>query len=293
MEGTLDLKEDLSERVRYNAADFPVYTRRSLLSYFPDYAATSHWHDDVELIVVLSGAMEYNVNGEIISMQAGEGIFVNARQLHYGFSSTRCECDFICVLLHPLRLCSSLRLEQQYLMPLLSDGAIPYHHLRGEAQWEKQVLADVTAMHESRKTEAAELLYQSLFYRIWWNLHTHLNPSKKGRPAVNRRLASLKDMLAYIEANYQNHITLEEISAAGNVGRTSCCALFQKYVNQSPNIYLIHYRLGKGAELLLNTDMSVSEICYEVGFSGASYFAEMFRKRYGCSPSQYRTERGR
>lgn len=293
MKNVLDLKEDLSERVRYNAADFPVYTSRSLLSYFPDYAATSHWHDDVELIVVLSGAMEYNVNGEIVSMQAGEGIFVNARQLHYGFSSTKSECDFICVLLHPLRLCSSLRLEQQYLMPLLSDGGIPYHHLRSDTAWGSQVLADVIAMHESRELEGAELLYQSLFYRIWWNLHTHLRPSRKGRPATNRRLASLKEMLAYIEANYQNHITLDEISAAGNMGRTTCCALFQKYVNQSPNIYLIHYRLSKGAELLLHTDMSVSEICYEVGFSGASYFAEMFRKRYGCSPSQYRTERGK
>ena len=77
------------------------------------------------------------------------------------------------------------------------------------------------------------------------------------------------------------------------MGKTNCCSLFQKYVNQSPNVYLIYCRLSKGAELLASTDLSVAEICYEVGFSGASYFAEMFRKRYGCSPSQYRAERGR
>lgn len=291
MQSVLDLRDDRSERVKYNIADFPVYISKSQLCTFPDYAAATHWHDDVEFISVLSGQMDYNVNGEIVSIKAGEGIFVNARQLHYGFSAEHHQCEFICVLLHPLRLCSSLRLEQQYLHPLLSNEAIPYCHLGPDVPWQMQVLQDVQAMYGTRDMEAPELLCQSLFYRIWWNLCSNLHSSGKPTAGVNRRLTSLKAMLAYIESNYQSHITLEDISAAGNMGKTSCCSLFQKYVNQSPNTYLVHYRLGKGAELLAGTEMSVSEICYEVGFSGASYFAEMFRKRYGCSPSQFREER--
>lgn len=290
MEPLIDLRADQSERVRYDTADFPIYLSKSLLSVFPDYAAASHWHDDVELIVVQSGVMDYNVNGEIIHMESGDGIFVNARQLHYGFSTEHNECEFICILLHPLRLCSSLRLEQRYLTPLLADESIPCCHLSPGVDWQRQILEDAAAMYDSRDAEAAELQCQSLFYRIWWNLYTNLHPSRKPQQVVNRRLASLKAMLAYIEANYQSHITLDHISAAGNVGKTSCCNLFQKYVNQAPNVYLINYRLGKGAELLASTDLSVAEICYEVGFSGASYFAEMFRKRYNCSPSQYRKE---
>lgn len=291
MEYTIDLRPDQSERVRYDNTDFPVYLRSSMLSYFPDYAAASHWHDDVEFIVCKAGGMDYNVNGEIVHMEEGDGIFVNARQLHFGFSEKKQECEYICVLFHPLRLCSSLRLEQQYLTPLLSDESIPYFHLHRDVDWQKQVLEDVEEMYACREAEAAELRCQSLFYKIWWNLYTNLRPSRMHQPPVNRRLASLKAMLAYIESNYQSHITLEQISAAGNVGKTTCCSLFQKYVNQAPNVYLINHRLSKGAELLAATDMTVAEICYEVGFSGASYFAEMFRKRYGCSPSQYRRER--
>ena len=293
MQVVLDLREDRSERVRYDVADFPVYRAKSSLCNYPDYAAATHWHDDVEFIAILSGTMDYNVNGEIVTLNAGEGIFVNARQLHYGFSAEHNECDFVCILFHPLRLCSSLRLEQQYLLPLLSDESIPYCHLRPEVAWQNQVLEDVQAMYDTREMEGAELLCQSLFYRIWWNLSNNLRTGHKPQPTDNRRLASLKAMLAYIEQNYQSHITLEDISAAGHVGKTNCCSLFQKYVNQSPNVYLIYYCLSKGAELLASTDLSVAEICYEVGFSGASYFAEMFRKRYGCSPSQYRAERGR
>ena len=291
MEPLIDIREDLSERVRYNREDFPVYMGRSQLSIFPDFRADSHWHDDVELILILSGRMDYNVNGEIISMTEGEGIFVNARQLHYGFSAEHHQCDFICVLLHPLRLCSSLRLEQQYLMPLLSDESIPYCHLRRENPWQKEVLDAVAEMYAVREREAAELQIQSLFYRLWWNLYTNLRTEHKSKKPANQRLESLKAMLAYVEKNYQNNITLEQIADAGNVGKTTCSNLFRKYVNQTPNLYLIHFRLSKGAELLTGTDQSVSEICYEVGFSGASYFAEMFRKRYGCSPSDYRRER--
>ena len=97
-------------------------------------------------------------------------------------------------------------------------------------------------------------------------------------------------MITYIQSNYQNRISLEDIARVGNMSKTSCCGLFQKYVNQSPNAYLIEYRLRSGIELLRTTDMPVAEICFEVGFSGPSYFSESFRKAFGCSPMEYRRQ---
>ena len=101
---------------------------------------------------------------------------------------------------------------------------------------------------------------------------------------------ALKAMITFIETNYQNKVTLDEICAAGNVGKTTCCKLFGKFINQTPNTYLISYRLKKASELLCQTDMSIAEICYETGFGSSSYFTEMFRKTYGCSPSEYRRQ---
>lgn len=284
----IDLRPDMSEKVRYNISDFPVYSRRGMLSWFPNYSAASHWHDDVEFLVVKSGRMDYNVNGEIVHLGPGDGIFVNARQLHYGFSTAKEECDHICVLLHPLRLCSSLRLEQQYLLPILGDERLSCHVLHPGVDWEREILEDLNRIYEYRCAPAAELQYQSCFYRIWWNLYTHLQSHGTPKQAAGRKLTALKAMLAYIEANYQNHITLDHICDAGNVSKTSCCSLFSRYVNQTPNVYLTNYRLGRGAELLTATDLSIGEISCEVGFSSPSYFTEMFRRSYDCSPSEYR-----
>ena len=288
MEYQVDCRPDLSERVRYNCADYPIYLKPGHLSWFPNYAAASHWHDDIELIAVLSGQMDYNVNGQIIRMEEGQGIFVNARQLHYGFSREKRECEFICLLLNPVLLCSSLYLEQQYLTPLLSDGSLPCLFLSRETDWQRSVLEDVCRMFACAGGPAPELMYQSLFYDIWWQLYTHISAAPKPQPASNRRLASLKAMISYIEANYHRRITLENIASAGNVGKTTCCSLFSSYIHQTPNVYLVNYRLSKGAELLTRTDLSVTEICYETGFTSASYFTEMFRKSYGCSPTEYR-----
>lgn len=66
--------------------------REALLSQYPEYRAPSHWHDDIEFICVLLGGMKYNVNGEIVNLKKGEGIFVNSGQMHSGFSDNGQEC---------------------------------------------------------------------------------------------------------------------------------------------------------------------------------------------------------
>ena len=83
---TIDVKEDLSENVIYDYADCQAGIHYDLLSSYPNYSGVSHWHDDIELILILSGEMKYNVNGNIFPLHKNEGIFVNSRQLHFGFS---------------------------------------------------------------------------------------------------------------------------------------------------------------------------------------------------------------
>lgn len=92
---------DLSETVAYNNPLFPTYVRYGLLSLYLDYSAVSHWHEDLEFILVKKGKMTYNVNGELIELSEDKGIMVNSRQIHYGFATEHNECEFICVLFSP------------------------------------------------------------------------------------------------------------------------------------------------------------------------------------------------
>ncbi len=285
----LDMRADGSERVKYDYDGYYSYVRRSPLSVWQNYSADSHWHDDLEFISVLSGYMDYNVNGEIIRLNAGQGIVVNSRQLHFGFSKEHKECEFICILLHPMLLCTTQYIDREFVSPFLADDSVSYIFLDEKVEWQKKILDDLAEMADYKDTLTAPLLIQSLFNHIWL-LITENTVKIKHSKIKDRNLSVLKDMLLFIQKNYENKITLEDIAKAGNVSKSTCLVIFKKYLQDTPANYLIGYRLKKATDLLKETDLSITEIACEVGFSGASYFTETFKKHYKCSPSEYKNE---
>lgn len=283
----MKLKDDRSEKVQYDFPDYPIYIRRGKLSAYPDYAAPSHWHDAVELIAVLSGEMQYNVNGERIILRENEGVFVNARQLHFGFSPERRECDFLCVLLHPGLLCSTAAYERDFILPVVSSQSAAFIKLCADVPWQRGIYEDIRAICAVRNETAAPLKVQRLFANIWTALYENLAPEQQPG-AQSADLPVLKNMVGFIQQNYASKISLADIAASGAVGQSKCCKLFEKYTGQSPNVYLTRYRLDKSMALLKNTELSVTEIAGAVGFGGGSYYAEVFRKWNGKSPTTYR-----
>ena len=285
----MELKDDRSERIKYDNADYPIFTKRALLSSYPNYAAPSHWHDDIEFIAVLSGEMQYNVNGEITILKAGEGIIVNTRQLHFGFSPGKEECDFICILLHPLMLCATDAYERDFVLPILHNRNAAYIKLNTDIFWQKAILENIKAMYSAKNERSAALKIQNLFSGIWIQLYENITPETHNA-IQNTELSVLKNIIGFIQQNYTVKISLADIAASGAVGQSKCCKLFAKYIGQTPNLYLMQYRLDKSTVLLKNTDMTITEIAYAVGFNGSSYYAEAFRKWCGKSPTEYRNK---
>ncbi len=289
MTAFLDMRSDGSEKVKYDYDGYYAYSRKSFLSVWQNFSADSHWHDDFEFISVISGYMDYNVNGEIIRINSGEGIIVNSRQLHFGFSEEKKECEFICILLHPMLLCTSQYIDREFVTPILADSSIPYIFLNSSTAWQKKILDILSEIYDCKERFSAPLLIQGLFYEIWLLL-TENTLKLNRKKAKDRNLSVLKDMLFFIQKNYVSKITLEDIAKSGNVSKSTCLVIFKKYLQDTPSNYLIGYRLKKAIELLKKTGMSISEIAFETGFQGASYFSETFKKFYSCTPSEYRTK---
>ena len=287
----VELKDDRSEKVHYDHSDYPIYIRRELLSNYPDYSAPNHWHDDMEFIAVLSGEMKYNVNGEIINIQSGQGIIVNARQMHFGFSDTRSECDFICILLHPMLLCPTSFYEHDFILPVLRNTAVPFIILNTDTIWHQKILDYIIFMYTNKDLKTAPMKVQSAFSAIWSLLYENIPLGDNTSTLQSVDLDIIKNMVGFIQQNYTRKISLSDIAVSGAVGQSKCCKLFAKYFNQTPNVYLNRYRLNKSIELLRNTDMTITEIAVSVGFNGASYYAETFRKWLGKSPTEFRKGR--
>jgi AraC-like DNA-binding protein len=283
---------DSSETVAYNNPLFPFYIRDGMLSSYPDYSAVSHWHNDLEFIIIRNGHMTYNVNGELIELSEGNGIMVNSRQLHYGFSPTHNECEFICILLSPSLLSVNDWFYQNYIEAVTMNPFYPYLYL-DNCDWRNGILEELNMLYLSSQSDNNSVYFSIIgsFMSIMKILYENLNIEQGKNIAPSNDLTALKDMLTYIENNFPHHITLENIAFSGACCKSRCSLLFKKYLRETPMIYIAKFRLQKSLSALLNTDKSVTDIAYEYGFCSASYYCETFQKYYGTSPLKYRNKR--
>lgn len=192
--------------------------------------------------------------------------------------------------IHPMMLCANSYIEQTFIGPIINNTAFPCRHLKPENTGDRAILDTIVQIYDAEQNanSTRPLIRQSLFYRLWAQLF-EINPiADKHTHAQNARLTALKSMMSHIQKHYTQKLTLEDIAAAENVCKSGCSKLFQSYLHQSSIRFLTECRLKKAAELLHGTDLSITEIAYASGFSGASYFTETFRNYLSCTPSEYR-----
>lgn len=91
-----------------------------------------------------------------------------------------------------------------------------------------------------------------------------------------------------IQSRYAEPLKLCDIAQAANIGERECLRCFHRTLGISPMQYLIRYRLSKGALLLINTNKSIAEISTRCGFDSPSNFSLTFKRKYQCSPREYR-----
>lgn len=290
-----NLNRDFSERVAYNHPCFPVYVRYGVLSKYPDYSAVSHWHEDLEFILVEKGKMTYNVNGELIELSEKNGIMVNSRQLHYGFSAEHHECEFLCVLFSPELLRGNQWFYQTCIAHITQNYGYPYLYLDSDG-WQQAVLEKLEELYRAFDGDAVEVpaCFQAMetFLFIMKILYENLWAESSILGKENAELAVLRRMITYIEEHYAETVTLTDIALAGMCCKSRCSMLFRKYLRDTPVTYMTKLRLQKSLGALLNSDAGITDIAYENGFCSGSYYCEMFRKYYGISPHKYRKSSG-
>ena len=100
----------------------------------------------------------------------------------------------------------------------------------------------------------------------------------------------VKEALSYIEQNFQNDISVEDISASCGLNRSYFGKIFKEALGKSPQEFLLNYRMVKAAELLKLTKLSVGDISSAVGYGNQLHFSRAFKSIYGVSPKKWRTE---
>ena len=115
-----------------------------------------------------------------------------------------------------------------------------------------------------------------------------LAPFFSNARADRHDLIKFDAVLEYIDKNYTNEIKLSQLAAIMNISTMYFSNYFKQVFNVSPKQYILSKRLSEAQRLLLESEMSIKEIAYAVGFENESYFSEFFSQKVGIPARKFR-----
>ena len=124
-------------------------------------------------------------------------------------------------------------------------------------------------------------------------INAGFRPCKICRPDINEHIyepnktliEKAKDMLTL---NYNSEFNLKYISQEIGISESYFRRLFKQYYSLTPNEYIFKIRINRSMDLLLQTNLDILEIAYEVGFKSLSNFYKYFKEQVGYTPKEYR-----
>ncbi|MBE6956962.1 MAG: helix-turn-helix domain-containing protein [Ruminococcaceae bacterium] len=247
----------------------------------PGYIMACHWHRECELICVHQGQLRIFLDTREYLLNPGDVCYVAQGVLH---SAQPEGCVYDCVDFDPSALLAQTRPARHLLRRLENDDTMisPIVTSPVVRSCMDELLAAVREQPDGWQLIALSALFR--FYGAVVQQKLYEPASATG----SHRLTHLKSALAYIHQNYQQHITLDELSRISGLTPKYFCRYFRSMVHRTPMDYLNYCRVQNACVLLEQTQQSVTQIAYACGFNDSSYFTRCFKAQTGVTPLGWR-----
>ncbi len=248
-----------------------------------------HHHDFYEVYYLLSGQVEFWVDGRIIRMQKGDLLLINPMELHRPILQTDQQVYERIVLWINKEFLESLHTDRMDLSRCFDTNHPNHSHLIRLPASERSVLTE--RMGEMvREFYSRELGGDLSAYGLFLQFMVQLNrmAQKDATPQEETQQLSplVQQVLAYISENLGQPMTLEHIAAQFYVSKYYLSHAFTAEVGVSVYRYILLRRLLM-ARQLLTAGESAGQVCRSCGFSDYTSFYRAFKSEYGISPREF------
>lgn len=180
-----------------------------------------------------------------------------------------------------------------YIEPFLvsEDMVKPKLNLSAEAQTEVERLIYEMLKEYNEEKEYYDMLIRADVLKLLTIIareYARSNKSKESEELFDKYKNAIENAITYIHENYNEEIHLDDICRFSMMSKTYFCYIFKSITGKTFAEYLIDIRIKKAIELLQNTDMPITKICFEVGFNDITHFCRTFKKVVGVSAKYYR-----
>ena len=229
-----------------------------------------HRHNFYEFEYVLEGEGVCRINGQEFPIKKGDVVFVTPTDVHDYKSIDKIK--ILTVHFEFMHLCREL------------SGLIEQEACIIECTDEMKNAFEILRKERDEK-EFRYFALKNLLERIVLLFLRKSNFNKTlDMPKV------MADAVAYINLNYSKNISLKNVAEIACYSPEYFCRQFRKITGKSFVEYVTDIRALHAKNLLSNTDMTVTEVCYESGFGSIRSLDRAFWKKYGCTPKEYKKQ---
>lgn len=238
-----------------------------------------HWHISVELLYVMQGTVQVTINTKKVIATTEDIIVINSNSLH-SIQSMSENCAYYCLII-----------DHEHAQTLGFDTTNNnFIHQTTDPEMKNIFNLIIKEMTNKKKyykkaTVALCTTMLILLFRNQWlkeGIETHKNASK---------VAAVKDSIIYINQNYQNLITIDDISKHVGISKYYFCRIFKEITNLTVNEYIINLRVKQARYFILEENYNVGEAAEATGFNNLSYFSQRYKKVFGVLPSKDKRSR--
>ncbi|MFS0778282.1 helix-turn-helix domain-containing protein [Neobacillus sp. 3P2-tot-E-2] len=241
-----------------------------------------HAHRDIELIYMIKGNLHVKVNNEILHLNNSDFILINSNEFH----SFQSEKDSLFVIIHfNYSELSSLLGQKNLLFTCNSiEHASPYD------QDLRYVIEELLTIYMKKNNDVlVEFLEKALklISKLKINYLKNRNLEIANSPGKNQN-ERLTDIIDFIQSNYREPITLEEVARLHYISVPYLSKIFKKQTGKNFSQYLSEIRLAYAVNELENSDKPITRIALDNGFPYLAAFNRVFYEYYHLKPVEYR-----
>ena len=258
-----------------------------------NHSVSAHYHSYIEIIYSIEGSNEIFLNDTRSTFSTGDLVLINSRDVH----SIVCGDGVYLVLrFEPELLYGSPQsaIELKYVLPFVLNS-FKHQTVFLKHELEKSVVPQrLFEIYEENKKKSYgyEIAVRTKineiflwFLRYWHKKNINIDLNLAAHEGAAKRL---QDVFEYVSKNYGNDISAADMAELCSMSYSYFSRTFKKIMKKSFSEYLTYVRISEAEKLLITSDMNITEIAMQVGFSTTSYFIQQFKNIKLISPKQYR-----
>jgi AraC-like DNA-binding protein len=273
----------------------------SIGSYVHDSETTEHSHDFVELVYLAEGKAEHLFEGQCYPIQAGDVFIINPGEVHSyrtvpGQRIEIINCLFLPELLNETvlrELGVSRSMDYFYVHPFLDTRERFHHRLNLTGSRAEEVSALLKAMvvewerHRAGCTTIIRLQLLQLLIMLS-RFYTEGSSRKDSKPLEKERTVLIRRINGYLERHFDQKLAVPDLCTFFTISNRQLNRIFKQETGQTVTERIHQIRIERAKQYLLDGHEKVIEIAHRVGYEDPSFFTQLFRRKVGCSPGQYR-----